>query len=121
MEKQDNKPLCHTWIVVPIQELPWGSCLKEQLSPSPTLAGLCTAEFTWQKEGSVAWKNVSNQYINAADYCFEVNTMSVMTAADKARVVKPSVATSDSYRRAEDDEMKCLSLCNCCRLTSGWK
>lgn len=51
MEKQ--VPASHK---VPIQELPWGSYLKEQLELSPTPAGPCTAEFTWQKEDTVPWK-----------------------------------------------------------------
>lgn len=114
MEKQDNRPLHHTRTVTPIQELPWGSGLKEQLLPSPTLAGPWTAEFPWQK----ALENVSNQYNSkAADYRREADTMAVTVAADKVTEVRPSTAISDSYLRVEDDEMRCC----CCWLTSGWK
>lgn len=65
-------------------------------------------------------ENVSNQYNSkAAEYHSKADTVAVMIAADKVIVVRPSTATSDSYRRVEDDE--CLSLCYCCCPTPGGK
>lgn len=48
--------------------------------------------------------------------------MDVMIMADKRiKVVSLCVTNGSAYRWAEDDKMKCLSLCCCCCLTSGRK
>lgn len=100
--------------------LPQGTAVTLTYSSRPLFCRIHSA-----KGRHCGMENVSNQYIKAADYHFEANTRAVMTAADKARALKPCVATRDSYGMAEDDEMKCLSLCYCCCLISrgkkGWK
>lgn len=79
MEKKGNKPL---WLL--LQELPWGSCLKEQLLSSSVLLH-DPKSCTLQKESTGPWKDASNQYdnIKAADYHFEDDIMGVMIAVDK--------------------------------------
>lgn len=85
MEKQDNKPLHHTRIVAPIQELPWGSCLKNSCYLHLFYQALFYCRIHLAKGRHCTMENVSNQYnIKAADYHFEADIMAVMIAADTA-------------------------------------